>query len=131
MSGFWWRAREAADDANALFRAGRYNNACSRAYYAMFTAARALLIERGHRPETAKRHATVLRLFSLEFVRDGPFDADDGRTLQRAGKTRITADYGEAGVTAEEARQVLASLDRFMNRAEQMIHGEMKAGGKP
>ena len=121
MSALLEKARELAEDARSSFNGGRFNSACSRAYYAMFNAARALLETRGHSPEAVKSHASVLRLFSLEFVRQGPFDAEDGRALRIAAKARNTADYDRSAVTAPEARAVIASLDRFFDTVERTI----------
>jgi uncharacterized protein (UPF0332 family) len=87
----------------------------------MFNAARALLIMRGVDPDRAKRHATVWRLFSLHFVKDGPFDAADGRALGEAGRARNQADYSVKEVDAEAATDVMASLERFMVAAGSLL----------
>jgi uncharacterized protein len=113
-------AREAAEEARVLFRARLFGGACSRAYYAMFNAARAMRATRGYRPEEVKTHKSVLRLFSLEFVKAGPLDAEVGKTLRRAADARQVADYA-GGVTAEEAEEVMAALERFMRHAEQIL----------
>ena len=65
-------AEEAEKEARALFALGLYRGACSRAYYAMFNMARALLLLRGREPEATKTHRTVIQMFSNEFVRNGP-----------------------------------------------------------
>ncbi len=110
-------AKEAAEEAHLLFDAGHYSGACSRAYYAMFNVARALLEDRGFASESIKTHKSVLGLFSREFVKDGPFNSEDGRALRRAADARQVADYG-GGVSAHDAREVLVALDRFMSRAD-------------
>ena len=84
-------AREAAEEARLLFRAQLFRGACSRAYYAMFNAARAMLTLRGYKAEAVKTHKSVLRLFSLEFVKTGPFDAEIGQMLRRAAEARHVA----------------------------------------
>lgn len=110
-------AREAAEEARVLFRASLFSGACSRAYYAMFNAARAMLLTKGFEREKAKTHKTVLRLFSREFVQDGSFDAELARALRKAADARHLADY-EGGVTREDAAQVMATLEAFMREAE-------------
>jgi uncharacterized protein (UPF0332 family) len=119
-------AREAAEEARVLFRASLYNGACSRAYYAMFNAARAMLITKGHQREKAKTHKTVLRLFSREFVQEGAFDAELARALRRAADARHEADY-EGGVTRDEAAQVMATLEAFMREADNAL-AETRSG---
>ena len=117
MSDLAAQAREAAEEAHVLFDASLFSGACSRAYYAMFNAARALLLARGHAREQAKTHKTVLRLFSSEFVQGGTFDPDLARALRRAADARHMADY-EGGVGRDEAAQVMRTLDAFMRAAE-------------
>ena len=119
-------ARDAADEARVLFKASLFSGACSRAYYAMFNAARAMLLSKGHKREDAKTHKTVLRLFSLEFVQTGAFDAELARTLRRAADARHMADY-EGGVSEDEAAQIMAALEAFMGAAEAAL---AQGGGK-
>lgn len=121
MSSLWAKAKEAASDARFLYKARRFDAACNRAYYAMFNAARALLDSRGLDPTKAKRHATVLRLFSIHFVKDGPFDAVDGQSLGDAGRARNQADYSSVEIGPLAAQEIMASLDRSMGTAEPLL----------
>ena len=89
----WRKALRTADDARLLYKAGSHDSACNRAYYAMFNAARALLARKGVQPEAAKTHATVLRLFSLHYVKASYFEATQGKALAEAGRFRSQADY--------------------------------------
>ena len=118
MSDLWDKALEAADDARLLLRAGRYNGACNRAYYAMFNAARALLADT-HDVELSdiKRHATVLRLFSKHFIDGGLFAAEYGPLLRRASEARLVADYDEIPVSEKEAAQIVKAMDGFVEFA--------------
>lgn len=113
-------ALDAEKEARALFGLGLYRGACSRAYYAMFNMARALLLTRGHEPEATKTHKTVLQTFSNEFVRNGPFDKADGRELQRAAEARHLADYS-GSVSRADAEHVMAVLGKFMNTARTIL----------
>jgi uncharacterized protein (UPF0332 family) len=94
----------------------------------LFNAARALLILRGHPSSEAKTHATVLRLFSQEFVLTGLFDAEDGRAVREAGETRKLADYSDSLVAEEEAAAVIASMEKFMATAERVVQREGQGG---
>ncbi len=114
MDSLWIKALAAADDAELLYGAKRFDAACNRAYYAMFNAARALLLARSLDPDKSKRHATVLSLFSLQFVKEGPFSPTDGRALGEAAKARNLADYGNASVGAEAIDDVMSALRRFI-----------------
>lgn len=121
-------ALDAEKEARALFDLGR--GACSRAYYAMFNMARALLLTRGFEPEATKTHRTVLQSFSNEFVRNGPFAKDDGRQLQRAAEARHLADYS-GNVRRDDAEQVMAALDRFMNTAKAILSEKHSGSSNP
>jgi uncharacterized protein (UPF0332 family) len=116
-------AREAAEEAHLLFGAGHFSGACSRAYYAMFNMARALLMSRELEIEEVKTHRSVLRLFSREFVQSGAYPPDAGRAQHRAADARHMADY-EGGVSRDDAAEVISSMDAFMLRAEEILaHG--------
>lgn len=121
MNPLWHKALEAAEDARFLAKAERFDAAANRAYYAMFNAARGLLASRGITPEQAKTHETVLRLFSREFVKAGPFEERDGRALRIAGEVRSVADYGDAQVTAGKAAETMAAMDRFLATAAKLL----------
>jgi len=117
-------ARDAAKEAAVLFQASLYSRAC----YAMFNAARAMLLAKGYQPEKAKTHKTVLRLFSEEFVQHGSFDAELARALRRAADARHVADY-EGGVSQEEAAQVMRTLEAFMSEADATLAALRKGRG--
>ena len=106
---------EAASDARLLVEAGRYNGACNRAYYAMYNVARVLLIEsQGGAARKVKKHASVVRLFSLKFIRNGPFDAKFGEILRQASDLRTMADYEGEAISAREAQDIVNSMDQFL-----------------
>lgn len=120
MNDLLARAREAAVEARVLFQASLFSGACSRAYYAMFNCARAMLLAKGIRREDAKTHKTVLRLFSREYVQEGDFDPELARALRRAADARHVADY-EGGVIKEDAAQVMETLEAFISAAEAVL----------
>lgn len=77
------KARESLASAKADLEAGRLNGASSRAYYAMFHAARAALEARGI-ATGGQRHGTIVSRFGRTFVKQGPVDAAlGGRSTRR------------------------------------------------
>jgi uncharacterized protein (UPF0332 family) len=123
MNELWSKAVEAADDAKLLLRADRYNGASNRAYYAMFNAARALLIEKCQaKADELKRHATILRLFSKHFVETGLFEPEFGPIMRRASNTRFMADYEATQVSKNDAQATVDAMDRFMAIASTVRH---------
>ena len=119
MSNLWQKALETAEEARLLLRRGHPNGAVSRAYYAAFTAARVLLIEKaGFKRADLRRHSAVLRLFSEKFIKTGVISAELGRGLHRLFEARASADYGEAPIDSEEAAQSLEAMAAFLAAIE-------------
>lgn len=111
---------KAAED---LVRAGDYKDSINRAYYAMFHAARALLLTRDLSPKT---HEGLISLFGRDFVKSGVVEEEYGRILRRTEDMREKADYGgieEVGM--EVAERVLRDARRFVERMNEAV-GRLK-----
>lgn len=59
-------AQSRIESAQILLKKGFYNDSVSRAYYAFFDTANALLVTKGL---AAKTHAGVIALFGLHFIK--------------------------------------------------------------
>jgi uncharacterized protein (UPF0332 family) len=115
------QALTAAASAHLLLKNGDPAGATSRAYYAMFNVARALLwMKAGVEPEASKRHATVLRRFSEQFVKAGHLTPEIGQLLSKAGEARFIADYDEVDIGLEAARVRVEAMDRFIEAAAKL-----------
>jgi len=109
-------AAETLGAAEYLLKGGYYNDAVSRAYYAMFYAARALLASRDLHP---KGHKGLIIQFGLEFVKKGFIEETYGRALSYAKERRETVDYNiEATMTPDEAGIIIADARNFLERIE-------------
>ena len=118
----WERAQEALSAAEILIAAGQHVSAVSRAYYALFHAARALLFARGLEPAT---HRGVRGLIALHFVRPGLIAPELGETLSRAASLREDADYsGSVVVTATAAADMGSQARAFLAAAESLLARE-------
>jgi len=107
-------ATAAADLAEA-----RYDDAASRAYYAMFHAARALLAARGL---TARSHAGVAAVFAEHFVRTGALDVQLGRWLGQGRRTREIGDYDDfLEIEPDEATQAVGRARQFLDEARRWL----------
>ena len=73
-----------------LYGLGDYDFAASRAYYAMFYLAEALLLSQGH---SFSRHSAVIAAFGQHFVKTGVFSADHHAALRTAFDERNVGDY--------------------------------------
>lgn len=98
--------------AKNLWGNGFYGDAVSRAYYAMFFAARALLAKKNIYQKT---HRGLISQFGLEFVKTGEFDNKVFDLLNRAQEDREEADYGllpEIG--KKEAEIIITGAESFL-----------------
>lgn len=95
------RAEELVQEAELLLDRAMFKSANNRAYYAIEKALSALLIS--HKIET-KTHAGVLKMFNLEFIRngDGLFNADDYMAASEAEHIRNISDYDDFYIASKE-----------------------------
>jgi hypothetical protein len=88
-AAFLDKARRSADAARRLLDAGDLDFAIGRAYYAMFYAAEALLVERGRR---FRRHSGVDATFGHEFAKSGELkigqQGESPMATRRTGRSR-------------------------------------------
>ena len=113
------KADQSLSAAELLLKEGYGDFAASRAYYAMFYAAEALLLERG---QAYSSHKAVISAFGVEFVRTAQMDPALHRALIEAQTLRQTGDY-ETGtpITEAEARQTIAAARSFLLAATQRL----------
>ncbi|HVZ46350.1 MAG TPA: HEPN domain-containing protein [Ramlibacter sp.] len=110
------KARVAAESAQLLFEHGDSDGACNRAYYAMFSAARAALEIAGgaFRAEQLKTHSGLISAFSMRLVKTGLVSHDLGRTLNKAEDLRLASDYRGDAVKPELAEWAVQSATEFV-----------------
>ncbi|MGA4553178.1 HEPN domain-containing protein [Methylorubrum aminovorans] len=110
------KAERALKAARLLSEVGDTEGACSRAYYAMFDAARASLKATGHLSEemNIKTHAGVIAAFGRELVLTGQVDAAFGRAFNRLQDIRVRADYMAGAPSTEEAEWALTQAEAFV-----------------
>lgn len=119
------KVREALTEANVLLKGGGSADAIvNRAYYAIFSAARAALLSMDERPGT---HAGVIRRFGYHFVRTGRVSEETGSILTTARSMRDQADYDVfSELEREEAAELVDEARRFVEAIEtETIGGPM------
>jgi uncharacterized protein (UPF0332 family) len=117
------RAAEAFRAAEALLSLGLCADSVSRAYYAAFHVARALLLSHGIEP---KAHAGVIHLINSDFIRPGLLPTSVNRLFGGLQRSREFADYDAAVVfSTEDARAELESARAF----ESAVLDLLRAGG--
>jgi uncharacterized protein (UPF0332 family) len=115
------RATSTLQAAKVLLASGFPNDAASRAYYAAFHSATALLLAEGL---SFSSHTGVLRAVSLNFVKSGKLSPDYGRNLNWLAELRQVADYGELrNVSTTDAEKAVATAERFFQQVQQLLDG--------
>ena len=113
------RAREHYLSAKDLLEGGHYLDSVSRSYYAVFSAARAVLATGGH---DSTKHSGVLSLFDRHFVKEGKISREASRAIHEAKELREKADYADyPEISREMAESELAKAEKFIEEAEGFI----------
>jgi len=109
------KARASIAAAELLAERGYHGFAASRAYYAMFYAAEAMLLTGG---TTFLKHAAVIAEFGKRFARSNPQAAEMHRFLIEGQESRTKGDYrSDDQVSEEEAEAQIARARRFAEYA--------------
>lgn len=114
------RSRESVEAAELLISKGFYDFAASRAYYAMFYTAEALLAKLN---QAYSSHAAVQAAFGREFSKTNRFDSKFHRWLLDAQDMRNLGDYGalqhvapqEAKEMCQHAREFAAAANAYLD----------------
>ncbi len=118
------RAQAAKGAAQVLFEHGYLHDAVSRLYYWVFHNVRALLFSKGLEPKT---HEGALRLFSLHFVKSGPFDAESAHIFARLMKYRQEADYSAEYVfRSDDFQEFLSDGQKLCNAIQGFLNEEFQ-----
>jgi uncharacterized protein (UPF0332 family) len=113
------KARASQRAAGLLQNEGFSDFAASRAYYAMFYAAEALLLDRGL---SFASHAAVIAAFGKEFAKTGVLDQRLHRYLIDAQDLRNVGDYATgAAISAEQVEDLMAWTEEFLTEAEALL----------
>lgn len=114
------KAGRALEEARVLLKAGGYEGACNRAYYAMFDAAHAALLGSGveKSPET---HSGLISAFGLKLVRNGLIQPEFGRALRQVESLRGIADYGVEAIVADKALWAVGQAEDFVGMVRQLL----------
>ncbi len=110
------QARRDLPAAQSNLDLGFYHVTVSRAYYAMFYAASALLTSQGI---TRSKHSGVLSAFGEFFVKPGLIEVEFAKMLGHAFDSRLDSDYDVIHrVDAATAEMVLTEARSFVARVE-------------
>lgn len=112
-------AKESIEAARLLLRGGFADYAASRAYYAMFYVAEAMLSSEGI---SMTRHSAVIAAFGQHLAHPGKVPVEFHRFLIEAAELRNQADY-RAGqlLSAAVAEEQISRAVRFVEAAESLL----------
>ena len=119
VKGYIEKADEKLKVAKELFQSKNFDDAVSRAYYAAFHAATALLLTEGLSADT---HSGLVNLFGLHFVKTGKIEKKYGRFLANLKDDRESGDY-EVFSTIDEAvaKNALSEAEELVAKIRQML----------
>ena len=113
------RALQSLEAAQELSSGAYYDFAASRAYYAAFYAATALLLSK---ELTFSKHGGVVASIHRDFVKTGRLDVRQGRNLNWLFELRSIGDYGGlAHVTEPEAKQAIRAASEFLKAIQVLL----------
>ena len=118
----WQRAQESVKAAQLLLDSGLPDIAASRAYYAAFYAACALLLSEG---KEFSKHTAVQAAIHKDFVRTGLLSQEDGRVYGWLFELRGIGDYGETAHVIElEAREATQAAGQFVGSCGELLRSK-------
>lgn len=119
IKGYIEKADKKLEVAKRLFRTEDFEDAVSRAYYAVYHATQALLLSEGERAET---HKGVVTLFGLLFVKTGKFKKNLGKYLANLKDDRESGDYEVFSyIDKETAETALAEATEFLTESKEYL----------
>lgn len=114
------KSQRSMDAAKNLMERGFHDFAVSRAYYAMFYTAEALLDQEGL---AFSSHAAVISAFGQYLVRPGKVPAQYHRQLIDAQAQRTRADYDpQPNLSQQDAEILISQAQDFLTTALQNLN---------
>ena len=113
------RAEKALRSAKLLLEHGELEDATSRAYYAMFYAAKAILFRKGLQ---AKTHKGTVSLFGEHIVKKGVLDEEYADMLRKTFDLRQKSDY-EIYTELDEVlvRETVNNAENFIEKVKELL----------
>ncbi|MEW5887044.1 MAG: HEPN domain-containing protein [Pseudomonadota bacterium] len=115
------KASRACTSAHALLSLEDPDGACNRAYYAMFDAARAVLMAIGMSSDCAKTHSGLITAFGLHLVKTGLVPVELGKAFNRAEEIRLEADYKGDPIPLDKARMIVHQSASFVAAMHELL----------
>lgn len=99
--------------AAVLFELEDFDSSASRAYFAMFYAAQAILL---NETQAFSSRQGIRSSFIEQFVENGPLPSRAGKAFERASELQEVGDYAyDFAVSEGDAEHILAESEAFVN----------------
>lgn len=127
------KAERAIESAKLLHEAGDVDGACNRAYYAMFDAAKAVLLATVPTidPTIGKTHSGLISAFGLHMVKTGLMPVEFGRAFNRAHDIRQVADYTGDLIESDDVNWLIQQATDFVALVKADFVPELDSGCSP
>lgn len=113
------RAEQSIQAAKELADKNYHDFAASRAYYAAFYAATAVLLSEG---VSLSKHSAVIASIHQRFVKAGKLSKEQGKDLNWLFELRGVGDYGGiAHVSAQQAEQAIRAAESFLEAIRGLV----------
>jgi len=113
------RAEESIKAAKDLAKGSYFDFAASRAYYAAFYAATAILIHEGFK---YRKHSAVISAIHQQYVKTGKLDKKYGKDLNWLFELRSVGDYGAViHVPQPDAEKAIEAAESFIKAIKNLI----------
>ena len=113
------RAVQSIEAARQLMSGGYFDFAASRAYYAAFYAASAVLLAEG---TEVSKHSAVIAFIHQRFVKTGRLSKEQGKTLNWLFELRSVGDYGgTVHVSGEQVDQAIHAAEEFFSAIKSLL----------
>jgi uncharacterized protein (UPF0332 family) len=118
------KAQDNLEAARLLLEEELNEIAASRAYYAMFYTAEALLFTRGL---VFSSHSAVIAAYGKEFAKPGLLNPEHHRHLLDAFEARQLGDYGvDTPIPKEQVEMILSWAERFLEEGSIFLAQDKK-----
>ena len=117
---YWWtKAKESMQAARRDVAAGAYALAINRAYFSLFYAVSALLLEGGHR---FKKHAGVRAAFNRHLVKTGRVNRKHADLYNQLFDNRQAGDYVEfTEFDGPYVQEKIAACEEFLSDVRTLL----------
>jgi len=113
------KALESLKVAELLYDTEHFPDSISNSYYAVFHAAKSLLIKKGI---LTKTHSGAIQKFGLEYVVNGDFDREIGKVFSKLQEDRGNADYDYSfKVSEKKAKKDLKNAKTFVEECKKFL----------